>query len=268
MGKLGAKPHSGSRTGAGNKMKLLKKLLFLSAAFFLFSCGIEEYKYIPQIPQGNIQRTNNTEATISLNIPSIQQNNYATRYSIYYRIYISNENISSEISGEVLNNISSDLSRDFASIFPSTDPADTTGGTSVKALFENRNYFELDFEEGADIKSILTNKSSGTLRLRFPTELSGFPTATFNGSEYRIIRSGDLISPLPVNDPFFRNTSDLSAYANANANVNADVAARAGISSFAYVSMYIVATGLDNELFTPIYSKPTHISIFKLPNVN
>jgi len=247
-------------------MKLLKKLLFLSAAFFLFSCGLEEYKYIPQVPQGNILRINNTEATI--NMPSLQDNSTDPYYTIFYRIYISGENISSEIqtSSEFLNNISPDLSRDFSAIFPSTDPTNTTG-TSVNTLFYNRNYYELEFD-GADIKSILT-KNGGMLRIRFPTELSGIPTATFSGIEYRISRSGELISPLPVNDLFFRNTSDLNNPTNAAPNINADVAGRSGISRpVAYVSMYIAAAGLDDVTFSPVYSKPTHISIFKLPDAN
>jgi hypothetical protein len=256
-------------------MNLIKKLpqksallcVFLCAGLFLFSCGIEEYYFLPQISQGSIQRISNTEATI--NIPSIEQYYYASNYSIFYRIYISSEDISSEIqtSSEVLNSISPDLSRDFTAIFPSSDPTNTSSITSVNSLFKNRNYFELDLD-GVDIKTVLTT-AGGTLRIRFPAAPWGIPTASFDsGGDISIRRSRELISPEPRNNSFFQNTAELSDYAKATANINADVAARSGVTSFAYVSMYIVAAGLDPALFTPIYSKPTHISIFKLPNTN
>jgi hypothetical protein len=67
------------------------------------------------------------------------------------------------------------------------------------------------------------------------------------------------------------NTSALNASGNASGNasatVNADVADQSGISGprYTYVSMYILAYGMDNN-FSSVYSTPTHIGIFLLPD--
>jgi len=232
------------------------------------SCGIDEYYYLPQVPQANITRTSNTEAVIRL--PSISQYYYATNYIIFYRIYISNVDIGAEIqtSSERIS-IHSSLESDFNAFDEITDPTVSTAITSANT-FSNRNYFKLE-AYGADINNILS-AGGGTFRIRFPTGQWEFPEIISrplldNDVGVSLRRSSELISPLP-NEPYFLNTSELSNYANANSNNNADVAGRSGISQHAYVSMYILAAGYNNELFSPIYSKPTHISIFKLPNTN
>jgi hypothetical protein len=244
-----------------------KSIVGFFLIYFLFlACGLEEYYYLPQVPDFFITRTSNTEAVI--NIPSIEQFYYSANYVIYYRIYVSGENITSNITGELLNLISPDLARDFNAINPSTDPTNITATTSVNTLFRNRGFFELDLQN-ADINEVLS-KRGGNLRIWFPTAQGDFPTASFNnGPEIPLQRSRDLISPLPTGDLSFRNTPELNDNANATTNVNADVAGRTGITQrFAYVSMYIVAAGLDPILFTSIHSKPTHINIFRLPDTN
>jgi len=223
-------------------------------AVFLFSCGLEEYYYLPQVPQGNINTTGNTDAIIRL--PPLSQY-YASYYSIFYRVYISDFNtLSNIITPGQRTQISPALASDFSALESITNPANSSAVTSVNT-FSNRNYFELEFEETGN--SEILPKDGGTLRIRFPTAQGFFPVVSFNdGPEIRLRRSGSLISPQPIDDPFLRNTPAL------NNTVNADVAARSG--RFAYVSMYIVAVGYDNTQFIPVYSKPTHISIFKLPD--
>jgi hypothetical protein len=51
-------------------------------------------------------------------------------------------------------------------------------------------------------------------------------------------------------------------------NINVDVTGQTGQSNqtYAYVSMYIIAVGYNNIDFQLIFSKPTHIGIFKLPD--
>ena len=105
------------------------------------------------------------------------------------------------------------------------------------------------------------------MRLHFPAAPGYLPVANINGREFSLRRSSELISPEP--DMFFRNSTELSDITKANSNINADVAVRSGIAiPYAYVSMYIVAIGLNPVGFTQIYSKPTHISIFRLPDIN
>jgi len=241
-------------------------ILVISLAAFL-SCGIDEYYYLPQVSEANITRTFNNDAVI--NFPRINQYYYATNYTIFYRIYISEHDTGfTDIqSQEQRNSISASLVSDFNALQSVTDPTITTAIPSINT-FSGRNYFRLELEE-VDINNILS-VNGGSLRLSFPTAQWGFPVAFLNNSnqEIRLRRSSELISLEPRGDPFFRNTADLSDYEKANSEINADVAGRNGASQHAYVSMYIVATGYNNELFSPIYSKPTHISIFKLPNTN
>ena len=232
-------------------------------AVFLFSCGIEEYYYLPQVPESNIKRTSNTEAEISLPDIDDPKYYYASNYSIFYRIYISNNNTIAEIQTPTdRNNISSALANDFSALQPYTNPANSS--ITSANTFSSRNYFELEF----DSVSEMLPKDGGTLRIQFPTG-SGDPVVSLNdGPEIRLRRSSNLISPQPIGDLYFRNTQGLNDFANATSSINADVAGRDISPRYAYVSMYIVAVGYDDRQFTPIYSKPTLISIFKLPDTN
>jgi hypothetical protein len=247
-------------------MKLKKPAIIFSALFLFFSCGIQEYYYLPQVPESYITSSLTDSATIR--IPPISQYYYATNYSIFYRIYISGENLTSvQTTSTNMNSINPDLAGDFNWFLRYTDTS-STSSTSVTTLntFKSRNYYEIELDGKAapDVFSI----NGGTLSIRFPTLPGNYPAVSLNnGDEIRLRRSGELISPLPQNDLFFRNTADLNSNTNATANNNADVAGRTGITQrFAYVSMYIVARGKDG--FSSIYGKPTHINIFKLPDIN
>jgi len=236
--------------------------LFICLCAGYISCGVDEYYYLPQIPEGSISRDLNTEAVIV--IPPIpDQYYYANFYTIYYRIYVSNH-LTTSVSE--LAQISPALLSDYNLFFPITNPANTTAITMANT-FSNRNYFRLEFE-GTSIANVLP-PGGGTLRIQFPTAQWGIPVVSLNdGQQFRIIRSSELSSPEPRGDLLFRNTPELRDNANANANTNADVAGRAGIMQYAYVSMYIVAVGTDPANFSAIYSKPTHISVFKLPDTH
>jgi len=234
----------------------------------LLSCGLDEFYYLPQVPESLISRQLNTEAII--NIPRIDTNQfyYAKNYSIYYRIYVSGTDTDLSDNISIIN---STLVSDYNAIFPTTDPTNTSAAsTSIGNLFSSRNYFKLEFE-GVDIDKVLTT-DGGNLRISFPTRAGDIPVAFLNNGPvdgYRLSRSSDLISPR-TNDMFFRNTSEINNNDFANRDNNADVAAGAsGITlRFTYVSMYIVAVGVDTISFTPLYSRPTHISVFKLPDAN
>jgi hypothetical protein len=125
--------------------------------------------------------------------------------------------------------------------------------------FRNRNYYELELS-GGNINNVLT-KNGGILSLNFLQ--NGVPPnasfASFNGGQsYSLQRSTKL---LPPDKLFFYNNDLLSS-----SNDNADVARQSSSSDYAYVSMYIVLEGFNPVNFSTLYSKPTHISVFKLPN--
>ena len=242
------------------------KRIFLFLSFFSLSalfttCGLEEYYYLPQVPEINIITELNTQATI--NLPSLSGYYYAQNYKIFYRIYISDfQTSSSETS--VFSNINSTLVSDYSAIYPNTDPTSTSMGTSAGTLFSGRNYYELELYQ-EDINNILST-SGGNIRILFPTAQGSFPVLSINnGPDFRLYRSSYFLS---INSSwntdekrFFRNTSDI------NVSEYADVVPRTGLSqTYAYVSMYIVAYGTNPSTFTNIYSKPTHICVFRLPD--
>ena len=248
-------------------MKQLARLAAFAAvaafAVLFVSCGVEEHYYLPQLPDGNIRREFNTEAVITIP-PISDQFYYAGYYAIFYRIYISDIPISSQITQSDMSLISPSLAVDYNAFHSLTDPTNTSSITSSQT-FRNRNYFELELE-GVDIKSKLST-SGGTLRIFFSTA-GDPPVAVFNDEpQVNLIRpyySNQLISPEPRGIPYFINTPQLRNIEYANSNSNADVAGRTGTPGEAYVSMYIVAVGTNPGNFTPIYSKPTHISVFRL----
>jgi hypothetical protein len=234
-------------------------------AFFLLSCGIDDYYYLEQISEGNIRRENNTLATI--NLPAIPSSEHYFRYfKIYYRIYISTENTSSEIqlSQGILTGINPSLYNDYAAIYPSTDPLNTTASTDVGRLFNGRNYHELELSGDVDIKAVLT--PGRLITIGFPG--NNIPNISINNTTYPLCRSNGegTFTPEPV-DRLFLNSEELNDNAKAINTINADVAANSANSfgqRYTYVSMYLVKVGVNNT-FSYVYSKPTHANIFKLP---
>jgi hypothetical protein len=69
---------------------------------------------------------------------------------------------------------------------------------------------------------------------------------------------------------YFLNTTDLNSSTNVSTTVNADVvevSSSTGGARYAYVALYIVVTGIDNN-YSPIYSAPTFIGVLRLPDVS
>ena len=256
------------------RAKIFRTIFFLLTAFFsvFLSCGIDEYYYLPQVPENNIERTFNTGAIVIL--PSISSYYGAQYYNIYYRIYISDKSVDGVITNlpsQEIRDISSVLFNDINAFSSVTDPTSTSLPSAN--TFSNCEYFDLEFV-GEDINSMLS-ASGGRLNIVFPTEVGGIPYVILNNGSPVYLRrcSEKLTSPSP-NDLYFQNTSELSNFELSSSNTiinygNKDVSSeRSELIEHAYVSMYVVAVGYNNREFTRFFSKPTHISIFKLPNTN
>jgi hypothetical protein len=239
-------------------------VIFVLCLLFLLSCGINEYYYLPQVPENGIERIFNTEAKI--NIPSNllnQVDHYATGYVIFYKIYISN--VPFGTITEILNN-NPRINSDYIMLFPYTDPSNTTSITSL-TTFSGRGFYELELE-GTNIRNTVLSKNGGNFSIQFPPINGEIPYLEYNGNRYFLFRSngGGTFNPKP--DRYFLSSSDLNEYANAVSTINADVSGQSGISEFAYASMYIVAVGQDPRNFSRLYGKPTHINIFLLASLN
>jgi hypothetical protein len=220
----------------------MKKLLYILGVTALFlSCGIDDYVYLDQVPQVNINVTLNTNATVSL--PPPPSRDYFRYYSIYYRIYVSNNLLEVAIGEGMLSTVNSYLYSDYSAIKPYTNP-DTSTSTNVGTLFTNRKYYALDNQFG-----------QGILTINF-----GDATPSINGDP--ILRSSTIYNPAP--DRYFRNHADL--YSTENGARNVDVQPSTGGSGpmYTYVAMYVVAVGVDNN-YSTIFSKPTFIAVFRLP---
>jgi len=251
-------------------------ILFISV-LCLLSCGLEDIPFIDYIPDGTI--TDNTFASILL--PSNSNEGYEdppvgyfVRFEIYYRIYISGEQFSGVINTSTLRSqINSSLNSDFESLRSLTDKTNAQNVPSnLDTTFNNRRYFKLTLE-GTNIDNILGRGSLGQiLAIRFSPVSGEIPVLVLNGSSYNLQRavSGPSLNfnPKPENR-YFLNHPDLFNTANVTNDINADVATNTKTSPdlrFTWVSMYIFAVGKD--YLSTIYSQPTHIGIFFLPNAN
>ncbi|MDR3130088.1 MAG: hypothetical protein LBU18_00920 [Treponema sp.] len=238
------------------------------------SCGMEDYLYLYPVPAGNINKTLNTLAVF--NLPDIDLDNfyYFTCFTIYYRIYISDIDESGAIAIGNLSRINSSLASDYAAFEPYTN-SDTTISTSMATIFKNRSYYTLTVF-GDDLDSVLSKSRLNTngnrladnsVTIDFSPAPGALPVIVVNGTSYPLYRSnGDgAFEPAPQ-ERYFRNTAELNRSENIKPAINADVVDKSDISGtrYAYVSMYIVVTGTDPN-YTAIYSQPTHVSFFRLP---
>jgi len=231
-------------------MKLF--VLFLLPVWFV-SCGIEEHYYLPQSPENNIMRTLDTEARIV--IPTVTDSYFFRYYQIFYKIYVTAADNAvifdnpSTFRGELLSDVSA--------IRPFTDPANTSASTGIERLFRDRGFHEMRFE--GESNSTMMPQGQ-TLYIHFPTDgisraiASRSPPTDTNRPNIPLVRS--ISNPMP--DRFFINSEVLRTNTE-----NTDVS-RAGGSNNVYVSMYLVTVGFNSAQVRNIYSKPTHIHIFRL----
>jgi len=242
-----------------------KPVIFILCILTLLSCGIDEYSYIPQVPEGNITRNLTDKADITL--PSLASISYATGYIIYYKIYIIGT-VYGTVPELISNN--SRISSDYNAFKSYIDPTNTSSIPSLNT-FKSRGFYELELEK-SNIRNTILTKSGGSFTIQFP--LTDGEKPFINSSNNPIYRStdGGTFNPKPTGPGYryFFSSPEMNDYANATSTVNADVSGQSGISEFAYASMYIVAVGTNQDKgnFSRLYGKPTFISIFKLPNMN
>jgi hypothetical protein len=241
-------------------------LYILCCAVLFVSCGIENYVYLE--PVEYVTSQGSTSAHITLPNNSSQEFRY---YVIFYRIYISDQSIDGITTSEQRRIINSALASHYSTIDPYT-ANDNISPSSVGTVFTSVKYYPLYVEISPMIVSmdqILQFTSSGTVDIVFantgPYLRVNSPSPS---GELPLRRSADRFTVSP-NRSFFNSTGSgsLSDESRISETSNADVERNSSMTSsrrYAYVSLYIAATGIDNN-FSAVYSRPKHIGVFRLP---
>jgi hypothetical protein len=199
---------------------------------------------------------------------------YFSNFTIYYRIYTSYSNdVGFSLSRENLMRINSTLYSDYSYIEPYTSSTNSANA-NASSIMTNRGYQPLYFESisGGSISSDILTSPGSELRIAFPQPSPSYPYPylSYSGSTWYLKRSNGngAFSPVPA-DRYFLNTSGLNNRDNIIATINADVvnASGSGGTRHAYVSVYIITSGLNEQSYTPIFSIPTFIGIFLLPDM-
>jgi hypothetical protein len=258
-------------------IKLLALSILLAAALgCLGSCGIETYKYLDYVDSG-IPMLLNTTAYITL--PGGQPP-YFRYFIIYYRIYISDLPVSGVVDTGILPQINSILSSDYTYFSSYTNTTSTVVPTTMGTIFSGRKYFPLELENYS-IENVL-NTGGGVITLDFaanallkPALVMGDIRNETPGSpytRYQLSRNRRNDNNPYADNYYFVNSDDVNNGAHISSdssNINQDVQnSSQNISGqkYTYVSMYILSYGLDDSNFTNIYSIPTFIGIFRMPD--
>jgi hypothetical protein len=222
-----------------------KGLLLAVVVLAYTNCGLDDYIALNQVDRSNI----NVElgnSFVRIGLPSQPLLNYFRNYEIYYRIYASGTPLLGSIPESSLSVINSFLYSHYTTILPYTNPDNNTNISG--SLFPGLGYH------------VLNNSlpESGIIRIDF-AETGTITEPSINGTP--LLRSSAFSSVLPTNR-FFLNDPELYNPGNNNLDVQASSSSSTG---YTYVCMYIIATGVDNN-YSQIYSKPTFIGVFSLPD--
>jgi len=242
--------------------------LLLLLLFLFFSCGLETYVYLNPVESITIRGMN----SVSIILPKEQPANYFRYYTIYYRIYISDVNLTSITNDTQRRQINPNLANHYNVLDPYTT-SDNVSPNALESVFERLKYHFLYIDAAGTARSINTVLDITVLGFAVFNAMVELdftvnpPVMTVNsGTPFVLNRASTNFTPRPdrlfVNTTGTGNLSDSSIISDV---VNADVERiEAGSGLFTYVSMYIFAVGID-ENYSPLYSKPKHIGIFRLP---
>jgi len=248
------------------KLKNIKEIILIFLlSIFLWTCGIEDVPYIDPIPQGNITQAMNNRAVVR--IPGESPGATFTNFAVLYRIYVSDIPQASTTVNSY-SAINSTLSSDY-NYFSGYIDSTTQVNVNMDSLFQNRGYKYLVLENDNNISNILGPSSFGQ-SIEFDFSSSKRPTMTLGNNTYVLWRSdgGGLFNPRP--DRYFINSDELSASENINNQTNADVVNKANLPDsdrrYTYAAMFIMAVGVNPSSYSNIYSTPSLIHVFLLPD--
>jgi hypothetical protein len=242
----------------------------------LASCGIETYKYLDPVYADGISMLLNTTAYIRL---PPQPDYYFRYFTIYYRIYISDLSVDVVDTG-ILARINPTLLADYNYFYSYTNTTSTVVPTTMGTIFSSRKYFPLELESPHSLEGELSITGGGLITLDFaantlykPSLVMGDLRVTPGATRLQLSRNTRNENNPYANNYYFVNSTDVNngdliSPSSDSSRINQDVQNSAQSISgpkYTYVSMYILSYGLDDN-FTNIYSIPTFIGIFRLPD--
>jgi len=243
-----------------NKKSFIGILTIVFAALFFRGCGIEDYPYIEPIPSSNITQVLNNRAVIR--IPNSYSDTPFTHFAVFYRIYVSDIPQASTTPNSY-QAINPTLASDYSS-FSSYIDSTTQVNVNMDSLFSGRGYKYLNLMD-YNINNVLSSSVLGN-SVSFDFSSSKAPTMVIGTNTYTLWRS--VLDPLP--DRYFINKEELWKSENINPTINADVVNKSGIADgarhYTYAAMFIAAVGYNTATDSNIYSTPSLIHVFQLPD--
>jgi hypothetical protein len=221
----------------------------------LLSCGLDDYGNDYLDPPDNIIITPTTSQVTIRTSASLRN------HTVFYRIYLSNNLVASVTTGN-LGTINSALESHYRALEPYTN-TDTVPST-IGTILSQRGYYRLCVLDSQIkfLEDILGSTVTGTLLFDFSTSSPVIQIPSF-ASSLQLRRAAENFTPYP-SDRSLTASTNLVDNSNITTNQNLDVqSSSASPASYAYISLYIVATGI-NDNFSTIYSTPKHLGVFQL----
>ena len=235
------------------------------AALFLGSCGILVGEpFIEPVREADIIRQLNDRAVVNLGRYPTGQHDFS-HFAIFYRIYISDIYITATTT-DTFSTINPALQADFNALSRYID-SDTLFGTNMHNVFSGRSFRYLALE-GANINNVMRAAVGETVVFDL-SQSQQVPVMRIGPNEHVLLRATSHpgvggFSPRPEHRRFI-NSLELRLPGYINLEFNADVVDRAGDRIFTYAAMFIVAVGMNPNTFTNVYSTPSLIHVFRLP---
>jgi hypothetical protein len=236
------------------KKKIEKAGFFLAFMLLVFvSCGIDDEPYLEPIDPSGVNRSL-TGATVS--VGSSGEEAFSPAFLLYYKIYMSSASESATITSADMSRINATLGSDYSGINTYTPLNTTNRPVFTPTVFSNRNFYPMT------IGTSETFSGSETITLNFDNQPNQFPSLQLNGEPLTLYRStgGGSFVPLPETERRFRNYSELTN------TQNKDVAQNSGGGDNSYCAVYIIKRGVNSQTLSAIYSAPTFIAVFRLPD--
>ena len=244
-------------------MKITNSFYILIFTLLVASCGLEIEVFLEPVQIVSSTSINSVEIILPANpAPEFRF------YDIYYRIYLSDYPLTSVTVDSERNLINASLGSHYNTLDRYTIDDNISPGT-LAMVFDNLKYYSISLRGAAGneraLSTVLFSPAAGIIRLDF-TAYKNSTLVDTSGISYDILRAVNFTS-LPA-DRLLVYSNELGNGGYISNVINADIQNKSSgvgeTGQYAYISMYILASGIDNN-YSRIISRPKHIGVFRLP---